>query len=123
MKKILFFLAIASLIFGSCGKDAGSSPSSFSFTVNSSTFTVDASALPTATNFLVSLVSSESASSAFSDEFYLGGKTKSLSAEKITLCNDAYFSIIAFDSEGKYVTQNFFPFVEGGQTLTLSDEE
>lgn len=117
MKKLFFFLAVAIVAFlGSCEKDATVSND----VVN---FSIDASALPTATNFLVSLVPSEETDVAFSVDAYAGSNQLMLkSAEKKSLQPNAYFSVIAFDSDNNYLVQNFFPFVEGEQILTLTEE-
>lgn len=105
MKKLFFFLAVAIVAFlGSCEKDRSISPS------ESAVFTIDASAFPTAADIMVYLVPSESTDKAIFVDACIGENTLTLTAEeKSSLKADAYFSVILFDQNGQYLTQNFFP--------------
>lgn len=104
MKKLFLvsMIAIVAFIFSSCEKDRVSS--------DTAVFTIDASAFPTAADLSVYLVPSEMTDKAIFIDAYIGKNTLTLTAEeKSSLKADAYFSVIVFDQNGQYLTQNFFP--------------
>lgn len=116
MKKLLFFVAIASLVFlGSCEKDHDRVENAI--TINTSNF-------PTGTELLVSLVPSEQTDQYIPVDANVNERSLiNLSSEQKSLLKpDAYLSVILFDNKGEYLTQNFFPFVPGEQILTLTEE-
>jgi hypothetical protein len=106
MKKFLILLAVAMMAFVvSCEKDR-----SFVSPSESTVFTIDVSAFPTAADLTVYLVPSENTDKPIYVDACIGENTLTLTAdEKSSLKADAYFSVILFDQNGQYLTQNFFP--------------
>lgn len=115
MKKLFFFLTVAMMAFVSCEKDR--SPAD-NLAVN---FNINTEAFPTASEVLVYLVPSEHAGNAIWLDAKIGSNAIELSSdEQKSLEVDAYFSVILFDQNGKYLTQNFFP--ANSKVLKLKSE-